>query len=73
MATNYIIVLHSTLGRQRIDVAKDRIEADYLVDDYSNMYGPTTRITYEPNIHHYHVYGKPPIRMAYYKKGSETC
>ncbi len=42
----FIIQATSRYGKQTIDRARDRVEADYLAQEYQLAYGPTYRITY---------------------------
>jgi hypothetical protein len=42
----YIIQASSQYGKENIDTAKDRIEAEYLTQEYQLAFGPSFRITY---------------------------
>jgi len=42
----YIIQATSQYGKENIDTAKDRIEAEYLTQEYALAFGPSFRITY---------------------------
>ena len=42
----FIIQAVSRNGRENLDTAKDRVEAEYLTQEYALAFGPSFRITY---------------------------
>jgi hypothetical protein len=42
----YIIQATSQYGKENIDTAKDRTEAEYLTEEYQLAFGSSVRVTY---------------------------
>lgn len=42
----FIIQAVSRYGKESLDTAKDRIEAEYLTQEYALAFGPSFRVTY---------------------------
>jgi hypothetical protein len=43
----YVIQATSRYGKENIDTAKDKTEAEYLTEEYAIAFGPSFRITYQ--------------------------
>lgn len=44
--SQFIIQAVSRYGKENVDTAKDRIEAEYLTQEYALAFGPGFRVTY---------------------------
>jgi len=42
----FVIQATSRYGKENIDSAKDRVEAEYLTQEYQLAFGPSFRVTY---------------------------
>jgi hypothetical protein len=42
----YLIQATSRYGKETVDHAKDKVEAEYLTEEYSLAFGPSFRVTY---------------------------
>ena len=44
--SQFIIQAVSKHGKENVDTAKDKIEAEYLTQEYQMAFGPSFRVTY---------------------------